>query len=531
MAVRASTVADSLVQPAGSGATGSESPPSSWRRHLAFDWRSSPFAVSLLVCVALAALSAAVLPTVPSYDPWSWIGWGREVVDPHLSFTVTGGPSWKPLPVLFNVVFGLFGGAAPTLWVITARVGGLMAFVAAYRLASMLVRSWSPEPVPALSWGPVIAGLFAAAGVALTQEWAYYMFRGTSEPMLVGASLWAVDRHLAGRHWLAFVLGVAASLIRPEWWPFIFLYGVWLWRREPRLRILILAGWASIPVLWFGPPWIGSGQPFIAATHAKEYNGHLGKHPLLEVIRRGYDLQVAPMLILGLAAVPLAWFRRPRNRLVLALAGAAAAWWVLVIAMTLDGYPGLERFYLPAAGLTCVLGGVGLVKLAQLADETLRRRGSGTLLSGKRAQAMRFAGIGFAVLLVALSVPFSTERINDARAQEPIASKAVTRLDQLTAAVAAVGGHSGVYPCKTSFAAVNHSVQTALAWKLHVTLDRVGTSMRHAGVMFVGPRDSIDGDAPRIDPRLNRFQLIAHVGAWKVYRVWQAPHLNSCIGR
>ncbi len=75
--------------------------------------------------MALAALSAAVLPTVPSYDPWSWIVWGREVTDPHLSFLVSGGPSWKPLPFVFTTLWGLFGSAAPTLWVITARAGGL----------------------------------------------------------------------------------------------------------------------------------------------------------------------------------------------------------------------------------------------------------------------------------------------------------------------------------------------------------------------------------------------------------------------
>jgi hypothetical protein len=189
--------------------------------------------------------------------------------------------------------------------------------------------------------------------------------------------------------------------------------------------------------------------------------------------------------------------------------------------MTLDGYPGLERFYLPAAGLTCVLAGAGLVELSRLAAGVV----------GKAASGIRYAAVGVTVVVVALSVPFTTSRIDQARAQRPIASRAVTRLDQLSAAVAAVGGHAGVYPCRSSFAAVNHSAQTALAWKLHVTLERVGTSMRHAGVMFVGPHDSIDGGTPRIDPRLDRFQLIAHVGAWKVYRVWQAPHLNACIGR
>ena len=95
----------------------------------------SPLLIAGVACAALAALSA-FLPTVPSYDPWSWIVWGREVVDPHLSFAVGGGPSWKPLPVVFTAVYGLFGGASPTLWVITARAGGLLAVVAAYRLAA-----------------------------------------------------------------------------------------------------------------------------------------------------------------------------------------------------------------------------------------------------------------------------------------------------------------------------------------------------------------------------------------------------------
>ena len=99
----------------------------------------------------------------------------------------------------------------------------------------------------------------------------------------------------------------------------------------------------------------------------------------------------------------------------------------------------------------------------------------------------------------------------------------------MTAAVAAVGGHDGVFPCKSSFAAVNHSVQTALAWKLHVTLGRVGTSMRHQGVMFVGPHDSIDGIAPPIDHRLTQEQLIAQVGAWRMYRM-TAPN-SRCVGR
>ena len=98
----------------------------------------------------LAIISAAVLPTVPSYDPWSWIVWGREITDPHISFIISGGPSWKPLPFVFTTVWGAFGNAAPTLWVITARIGGLLGLVAAWRLANRLTGGgWGGARQPA----------------------------------------------------------------------------------------------------------------------------------------------------------------------------------------------------------------------------------------------------------------------------------------------------------------------------------------------------------------------------------------------
>ena len=480
------------------------------------DWHGlwyGPFLWSALGCLVLAAISAAVLPTVPSYDPWAWISWGREVTDPHLSFAISGGPSWKPLPVMFTTVWALFGSAAaPTLWVITARAGGLLGIVAAYLLASRLIRG--PR------WAKVAAGLIAGAGIVITQAWWDEMFRGTSEPMLIATALWAVLAHLDGRRGWAFSLGVATSLIRPEAWPLIIVYAAWLWWKEPRLRVLVVLGLFSIPFFWFVPPWVGSGQPFLAAVHAEEYNGDLGKHPLFTVLGRGVDIQLLPVLLAGVVAVAFAWFDKPRDRLLLALAGGTVVWWVIVVGMTLDGYPGLERFYLPAAGMTCVLAGVGIVRLGLLGARVVPR--------GRGATAV---AIGLTAVLVAITIPFVGGRINQAGAEEKIASQAVTRLDQMTAAVAAVGGHHGVFPCKSSFAAVNHSVQTALAWKLHVTLGRVGTSMRHQGVMFVGPHDSIDGIAPPIDPRLTQKQLIAQVGAWKMYRMTAPNSDYRCVGR
>ena len=100
--------------------------------------------------VVLAALSL-LLPSAPSYDPWAWILWGREIT--QLDLDTVDGPSWKPLPVMFTTVFALFGDVAPDLWLIVARAGAIagipLAFLLAHRLA-----------------GPV-AGAAAAAGVGL----------------------------------------------------------------------------------------------------------------------------------------------------------------------------------------------------------------------------------------------------------------------------------------------------------------------------------------------------------------------------
>src|SRR6185503_4622828 len=64
------------------------------------------------VSLALGLLSL-LAPTTPTYDPWAWLIWGREVA--HLDLDTQYGPSWKPLPVLLTTPFALVPGAAPAL--------------------------------------------------------------------------------------------------------------------------------------------------------------------------------------------------------------------------------------------------------------------------------------------------------------------------------------------------------------------------------------------------------------------------------
>jgi hypothetical protein len=473
--------------------------------------------IAVLSCTVLALISAVVLPTVPSYDPWSWVVWGREVTDPHLSFIVNGGPSWKPLPMIFTTIYGLFGGAAPTLWVITARIGGLLGLWGTWRLTNRLVGG---------GWLGACAGVLAAAGIVLTglldQDWYYYFLHGTSEVVLIGATVWAVDRLLDGHHTQAYLLACAAGLIRPEWWPFIGLYAIWLWFREPSfrspwMRLLLIAGLVAQPFGWFVPPWITTGQPFLAAQHAADYNGHLGSDVLRSIVTRGIRDQVLPAIILAVVAVVVGWVR-DRDKVVVGIAAGAIAYWVVVVGETLDGYPGLERFFLPAASLVCVLAGVGAARLAQLA---------GGLVRGLRTPIAATV----MVAITAICIPFSTAQLAVAKGDQRNATDGVWLLNELTKAVAAVGGKTGVLPCKSSFTAVNHSAQTALAWKLGVTLQRVGTAMAAPGVDFIGPHSAQIGGPAAVDPRLTHAQTLAVVGPWRVVRLTTPGLSTACDGR
>src|SRR4051812_35965806 len=75
---------------------------------------SAPMWPVLVGCLAVSALTLLWIST-PTYDPWAWIMWGREIA--HFDLNTTGGPSWKPLPILFTIPFSVFGDdVAPYLW-------------------------------------------------------------------------------------------------------------------------------------------------------------------------------------------------------------------------------------------------------------------------------------------------------------------------------------------------------------------------------------------------------------------------------
>ncbi len=122
----------------------------------------------VVAALALAALSLA-RPWALAFDPWAWVVWGRETG--RLALDTSSGPSWKPFPVIFTTPLTLFGDAAPALWLVIARAGGLLALVGAFALATRLGGRW--------------AGIAAAAVMALSPWWLFNTALGVALVILV----------------------------------------------------------------------------------------------------------------------------------------------------------------------------------------------------------------------------------------------------------------------------------------------------------------------------------------------------------
>ena len=471
--------------------------------------------VAVLVCLAAAALSLLLPATTPTYDPWAWLVWGREVAS--LELDTRFGPSWKPLPVLFTTPFSLFGDAGPELWLVVARTGALLGLVAAFRLARRL--------------GGPLAGALAVVMLALSGGYLRGSALGYSEGLLVALVLLAVERHLMGRRAQALLLGFAAGLLRPETWPFLGLYALYLFVREPRLRRLTPGLMAALPVLWLGPELWGSGDPLRAASRAQDptlFSPAFAERPAVAILAKAQATVPWPAKVgAAIAAILAAWGVGKRRRrasaggrswsaaegdrgkalVTLALAGAGAAWFLLVAFMTELGYAGNARYLAVPVALACVVGGIGLGWLAGALAAVLDRRAVGD-------PPGRPAVIGAAALIAIASAallprPLAvlTGDFREARAEAALHA-------DLPAAIARVGGRERVLAC-------GKPVATALevpvvAWHLGVSTGRVDIVPRAPGMLFRGPPELQPPDAPAPALTAGGFRPLARVGRWTV---------------
>jgi hypothetical protein len=83
---------------------------------------------------------------------------------------------------------------------------------------------------------------------------------GNSEGLMVAFVLGAALTHLHGRRGWAFTLAIGAGLLRPEAWPFLGLYALWLLYEE-RARLRVDRGGLLCSRSLARPEW-GSGNAF-----------------------------------------------------------------------------------------------------------------------------------------------------------------------------------------------------------------------------------------------------------------------------
>lgn len=391
---------------------------------------------ALLAAVALAFGALTLLyPSTPTYDPWAWIVWGREIA--HLDLQTTGGPSWKPFPVIFTTVFSLFGEAAPDLWLVVARGGAVLAVLLAFRLAWRLTGGGGVAAAT--------AGVVSAIALIISSQFVRTMALGNSEGLMVAFTLWGVERHLDGKYRQAFVLAFLASLLRPEIWPFMGLYGLWLLLIDRKALWLVVSGGVLTLALWFLPEYWGSGNFNRAADRAQQPNPNspaFAEHPFVEVIKDTWPLVITPVKGAAAFALLLAaidWIRKRRQGAILAVGILGAAWIVLIGLMTEAGFSGNPRYIILGTSLLAVVGGVGFGRVVQFAGMAMRR------VAGPRVATA--AGIVVFVLLTLASVHWAKPRFdNFDELDSALRYQAELRID-LKDALAKAGGADAFKAC------------------------------------------------------------------------------------
>jgi hypothetical protein len=400
-----------------------------------------------LVVLAVTALSF-LAPASPTYDPWAWIIWGREIL--HLDLSTAAGPSWKPLPVLLTTPFALFGGLAPNLWVFVARAGTIAGVVMLFRLGRRL--------------GGVPAGVAAAVPYALASWTLRNGAMGNSEGILVALALAAVERHIDGRPRAAFVFALGAALLRPEAWPFVGLYGLWLLWREPRMRALVIAGFAALPALWLLPEWWGSGDLLRAAHRARSPRGNspaFAENPIRAVLEQ-FATMLTPAVWVGVAALVLVvlWRRWPGRRelaIVGALLAGAVLWVAEVALMTSDGFSGNTRYLVMPAAVACLAAGVGV---GWLVRATL----------GHRVAATGGAAVA---LCAAVGVVFAAPALPGVPTDVQAVTYQAQLNDRVAGLVARAGGPERLKACGDVY--TGPFQVPVVAWNMHMHTGRVSS--------------------------------------------------------
>ena len=143
-----------------------------------------------------------------------------------------------------------------------------------------------------------IAGVCAFAALLSSNKFVRDAALGNSDPMLGGIVLWAFERHLDEQRDHALYLGVIAALMRPEAWPFLGLYGLWLWFTDPHLRKQLVGVRGADPVRLVPARVVGLRRPAagrLARERAQPRQRRVRRHPRSPWRTAAVQVTIAPV--------------------------------------------------------------------------------------------------------------------------------------------------------------------------------------------------------------------------------------------
>jgi hypothetical protein len=427
-----------------------------------------------LVLGAAVGVSLLVVAPAPSYDPWSWLLWGRELAGGTLD--TREGPAFKPLPVGVAALLAPLGAAAPVLWVALVRAASLVALWLAFRLGRRL-------------GGSNVAGALAVVAVALCGGFLGTAASGAETPLVLALALGGVEAWRTGRLGWVLAATVGCALLRVEAWPFALAVGVLLWRRESQLRATLCASALLVPAAWLLPELAGSGDALRSGARARVPNPGqpaLADVPALAALEAAAKLLLWPLWI-GVVALAIEIRRGRVARAALAPVAAGAAWIALVAVMAELGFSGEPRYALPGAALLAIGGAVGLAA----------RRGALAMI---------------AVALVAVAALVRLDYVTDLRDRQRHAWDLAADLED---AIAAAGGRAAVLSCGQPY--VGPLRGPLLAYRLDVRKRDVEPDLppRPPGMVF---RSRLDPGARPLPAAGWSFERVARAGLWEVRR-------------
>jgi hypothetical protein len=496
---------------------------------------------ALAVAVGISLLSLLLVAPAPSYDPWAWLLWGREVAGGGLS--TLEGPAFKPLPVAVCALLAPLGAAAPWLWVLLVRVAAMVAALLAYRLARRL------------AGGSRVAGLLGAAAVLLCGGLPAYTAAGAEPALVLALALGAAAAWRERRMRIALACAVGCALLRVEAWPFAALAGVLLWRARPQDRALLAGLAVLVPAAYLVPELIGSGDLLRSGARARVPNPGqpaLASVPGLAALKEAVALPLWPLWA-GVGVLIVRWTRSARPggaggsrrpalspddeararpggaggsgrpalspddaararpgraggsgrpalspddaaRRALLPAAAGAAWIALVALMAQAGFSGEPRYALPGAALIALSGAVGLSGATSVGS--FRHRPHETTL--------------VAIALVALAAAPRLADLPELRAEQAYQWRLSA---DLADAVEAAGGADAVLACGRPY--VGRLRGPLMAYRIGVAKHRVEPDdpPRPPGMVFRSALHPEVAPAPSAPPQ---FTEVARAGAWQV---------------